>query len=419
MEATAAPAMPEISIGQIPQIPQPSETGTPSIFARTTGHEAVSEPIQMTPNQTLEQRKLENTQRQRQQDLAEIDASNLAPEYKEAIKAARFGLSGAAGIEAAHIRGTNRAEIEKQKESTQGKRVFYRVPGSTPGSSNVVNYIERGGKLYDESDNLVSLPSNTVTLKEGYVVTTDDNGNVNVINPQAAVGPSNYRATISGAGKTYHPPSNSPANATDLSPEALNAEANYFRQTHDFSKWGMGAQAGVRQKIANRAMELEKAENPGASINYAEKAASWVAGNRNQKMIRSLDAVEGGLNTVIATSKEFSRSEIGILNNIILKGEVQLNNPKAIRFQTAVQGVIDDLASALSGGGATTDAARNQAKLIFNSAYSQGGLEAAIGSVREVMAARRTAFAAGTVYEKSAETSDARKKRLIEKYGAK
>jgi len=147
---------------------------------------------------------------------------------------------------------------------------------------------------------------------------------------------------------------------------------------------------------------------------WAKADAGQVAGNRNQKVIRSLDAVDGGLKTVEETSKEFDRTDIGLMNDIILKGKTQLNDPKAIRFQTAVQGVIDDLASALSGGGATTDAARNQAKLIFNTGYSQGGLGAAIGSVREVMSARRAAFAEGTTYEKKGGLTGAKKSRLEE-----
>jgi len=150
----------------------------------------------------------------------------------------------------------------------------------------------------------------------------------------------------------------------------------------------------LRGQIMAKVFELD----PEFDVMKAE--AGVVAGNRNQKLIRSLDAVDLGLNTVLKTSKKFSRSEVGLLNNIILKGEVQINDKRAIRFQTAIQAVIDDLASALSGGGATTDQARNQARSIFNSSYSQGGLEAAIGSVREVIDSRRAAFSAGTTYDK-------------------
>jgi hypothetical protein len=412
----AAPATPQFS-----QLPAPGETLSPAVMAPTTGGTA-SFGRDMTPNQMIAQQKADMAERLRHQRVAEIKGAGLGPEYEAAALAHEVGGINVVPELSARVRGeTERYKVDKGMLA-KGALKFFVIPGSTPGSSHVVHGRELGGKLFDETTGEpMVLPPEAEPIQKQVVPTINDAGDLTLTNTQRAIGPGNYRATLPGVGRKTQPRATSAANsaAFELSPDALDAEADYYRKTHDFSKWGMGAQAGVRQKIANRAQELDAAEQRGANSNYAEKSAAWVAGNRNQKMIRSLDAVDLGLNTVLEKSKQFSRSEIGILNDIILRGKTQLNDPKAIEFQSAVQGVIDDLASALSGGGATTDAARKQAKLIFNTGYSQGGLDAAVRSVREVMSARRAAFAAGTVYEKGAESTDERKKRLLEKYGAK
>ena len=157
--------------------------------------------------------------------------------------------------------------------------------------------------------------------------------------------------------------------------------------------------------LKSRVQRHIAANNP--EFNWAKAESGMTAGNRNQKVIRSIDAADAGLNTVLETSKAFSRSEVGLLNSIILKGEVQVNNPNAIRFQTAINSVIDDVASVLSGGGATTDQARNQATKIFHEAYSQNGLDAAVGALREILTTRRAAFSAGTPYEKKGDSGGA------------
>jgi hypothetical protein len=148
----------------------------------------------------------------------------------------------------------------------------------------------------------------------------------------------------------------------------------------------------VRSQIMARVYEL----NPEYDQMSAE--AGLQAGNKNQKQIRALDAVGTGLDVLEKASKEFKRTDIGLLNRIVLGGEIQVNDEKAINFQTSLQGVIDDLASALSGGGATTDQSRNQATKIFNQAYSAGGIDSAIKTVRKIIAGRRARFSSGTVY---------------------
>jgi hypothetical protein len=150
----------------------------------------------------------------------------------------------------------------------------------------------------------------------------------------------------------------------------------------------------VRSQIMARVYEL----NPEYDQMSAE--AGLQAGNKNQKQIRALDAVGTGLDVLEKASKEFKRTDIGLLNRIVLGGEIQVNDEKAINFQTSLQGVIDDLASALSGGGATTDQSRNQATKIFNQAYSAGGIDSAIKTVRKIIAGRRARFSSGTVYSK-------------------
>jgi hypothetical protein len=136
--------------------------------------------------------------------------------------------------------------------------------------------------------------------------------------------------------------------------------------------------------------------NPNLDLMAAESGFTAGKSPQIQKMSRSLDAVKESLDLVRQASKEFTRSDVNLLNNIILKGEVQFNDPRAIRFQTYVNGLIDDVASALSGGGATTDQARNQARTLFNTSYSQGGMDAAIGAVEDLITKRRTAFTKGT-----------------------
>jgi hypothetical protein len=135
------------------------------------------------------------------------------------------------------------------------------------------------------------------------------------------------------------------------------------------------------------------------TFNFAEGAQNYQAGITNQKQIRSLDAADQSLSILAKASKEFGRTEIGVVNDIVLAGKVQINNPKAIQFQTALTGTIDDVASALSGGGTVTDAGRAQATRIFKTSYSQGGLDAALNTVHDLLKTRRSAFARGTTYE--------------------
>jgi len=149
----------------------------------------------------------------------------------------------------------------------------------------------------------------------------------------------------------------------------------------------------------DRVRILSAVDKISPEFKYTEAAQNYQAGITNQKQIRSLDAADQSLAVLAKASKEFNRTEVGIVNDIVLAGKIQVNNPKAIRFQTALTGTIDDVASALSGGGVVTDAGRAQATRIFKTAYSQGGLDAALSEVHDLLQARRSAFAKGTTYE--------------------
>jgi len=103
----AAPA--QIQIGQIPQ---PSETATPSIFAPTPEH-MVSTPS-MTPNEVTAQRKQANDQLLRRQMANEINVAPIPPDLREAAIAHQYGVN-AVPVISSGINAASKERIANEK----------------------------------------------------------------------------------------------------------------------------------------------------------------------------------------------------------------------------------------------------------------------------------------------------------------
>ncbi len=155
----------------------------------------------------------------------------------------------------------------------------------------------------------------------------------------------------------------------------------------------------TRTNAITRAQQMLK-ERGLPPMNEQLMEANYIAGNKNQQRIRAMDAAHESIKSLKQASDRYGRSGESLLNKIILSGEVDWNNEVAIDFNTKVTGLIDDVASVLSGGGQATDSARSQATNLFNKSYSQGGMKAALRACYELVENQRKHYSKGTVYER-------------------
>jgi hypothetical protein len=197
-----------------PMLPPPPSA---PIWAPMPGH--IASLPSRTPGQIISEQKQQIADEEIRRKIARLQMSDLPEEYKMVGKAAALGVPGATGLEVAQINAANRQATQQEKFRQQlelrGKRVFYRVPGQTPGTSEVRNYRELGGITYNDDGTIADIPPNSVPVKEGYAHTVDAAGNVHVFNPQAAVGPGNWQAVIPGGGKPVQPRASSAAASPD------------------------------------------------------------------------------------------------------------------------------------------------------------------------------------------------------------
>lgn len=118
------------------------------------------------------------------------------------------------------------------------------------------------------------------------------------------------------------PPSSAAQSPVELTPDALDAEARYFRKTHQFSPFGMSAQGGVRQRIMNRAAEMEKLE--GGAGDYAANQASYKADAASLSKLQSnRDAVVAFEGTALKNLDQF----LGTARRVVDSGSPWINTP--------------------------------------------------------------------------------------------
>lgn len=114
----------------------------------------------------------------------------------------------------------------------------------------------------------------------------------------------------------------------------------------------------------------------------AMSAGAQSLGKREAAVVGAATTALAVAPRVIETSREVSRTDYPLLNNIILAAKQGTGDPNVVRFGIALNTLVNTYARAQgAGSNAITDTARKEAHDILQKAWSDGQLDAAIDQI--------------------------------------
>ena len=173
------------------------------------------------------------------------------------------------------------------------------------------------------------------------------------------------------------------AGAAAMDPAAMRAIAEgVIKYKLPAPPFGMSANSPLRAQYLKAYGDVMRETGAGEA---ASERASFGADTQSlQQLVKNqatVKAMENGTNTeidrAIALSKAVPRSQAHLLNGLLQRGEKELTDyPQLARFREAVLAARNRYASMIStargGGGAVTNAARQEADEVINAAMAQG-----------------------------------------------
>ncbi len=194
-----------------------------------------------------------------------------------------------------------------------------------------------------------------------------------------------------------------------MTPDTIDLLAGVYLKDRTLPPMGMGKQAAANKTaILNRATVLAKGLGIDANDLVAGTLGVKAAGQALAKATATRSAVEGSEATVLKNANLAlslapaggSTTNVPVLNRWIQAGRKNVaGDPQVAAFDQALGTVADEYAKVMttstgSGGGATSDSARQEAYRRFNSAMTQDQLKSVLGVMEQEMANRSSSLRA-------------------------
>jgi hypothetical protein len=168
----------------------------------------------------------------------------------------------------------------------------------------------------------------------------------------------------------------------DLSPETIEALASRYSQTGEIPGMGMGKAATIaRTKILNQWARDLKTEGKSVEDNLVRQAAYKASKQELNKLQSQRGPVlafarnaEKNLRLAGQLSEKVGRTGVPVINRWVLAGKKSIaGDVDTVRFEAALRTGINEFAkvtSSATGGGVTSDTARQEVESMLNSAQT-------------------------------------------------
>lgn len=183
-----------------------------------------------------------------------------------------------------------------------------------------------------------------------------------------------------------------------LDPAAIDTATNMYVTTGQMPAFGMNGAAMRSAVLANAGRKLQAlgystADIPKFAADYKAKTASL---NRLQTLRSQIGSYENTVQQALSLIDQYAPAAMAdtgfnTLNRGMNWWKTETGDPDMLSLHNAIESVVNEYAKVISnatGGGVTSDAARNRAESMLNGATSVAGLKAQIAVLQKEMGFR-------------------------------
>ena len=161
---------------------------------------------------------------------------------------------------------------------------------------------------------------------------------------------------------------------------------------------------GTMGKSPFRQAVMAEVNKQNPQFNWQEAESNYQFGKSasTQNTVRYLDNIKTSMGVLRQASKDFSRTDVKVLNRALAEGEGQFGGTTVAVYNMARNIVADEIAKTMQGGGtgnATSDAKMRQALKMLDQDYSQKQLTAVLDAADLLLGGRRETLTKGTYME--------------------